>query len=162
MIVGLSSTLPTSMASQLQANGVSAARAHEIASAPPVGSLFASFLGYNPMEKLLGSARAAGVTPHQWSTITGKEFFPHLISEPFHKGLVIAFWFAVAACVVAAFSSLLTAKPTAKHVVRDPESLGSELAAVSGEAGVALSELVTPDEAGDDRPGNRREAGDRA
>jgi hypothetical protein len=47
-------------------------------------------------------------------------------------------------------------------VVRDPESLGSELAAVSGEAGVALSELVTPDEAGDDRPGNRREAGDRA
>jgi MFS family permease len=107
MIVGLSSTLPTSMASQLQANGVSAARAHEIASAPPVGSLFASFLGYNPMEKLLGSARAAGVTPHQWSTITGKEFFPHLISEPFLHGLRIAFTASLVMCLVAAAASWL-------------------------------------------------------
>ena len=62
MIVGLSASLPHSMATALQANGVAAAKAHQIASLPPVGSLFAAFLGYNPMQKLLGSAHAAGVS----------------------------------------------------------------------------------------------------
>jgi MFS family permease len=160
MIAGLSHSLPHTMETGLVHQGVPHAEASQIAQLPPIAVLFAAFLGYNPFQQLLGPQLHS--LPHGGATLTSKEFFPHLISEPFHKGLVIAFWFAVAACVVAAFSSLLTAKPTAKHVVRDPESLGSELAAVSGEAGVALSELVTPDEAGDDRPGNRREAGDRA
>ena len=62
MIVGLSASLPHSMAVALQAHGVPAAKAHQISSLPPVGSLFAAFLGYNPMQKLLGSAHAAGVT----------------------------------------------------------------------------------------------------
>ena len=77
--------------------------------------------------------------------ITDKQFFPHLISGPFHHGLVIAFWFAVAACVVAAAASLLTDRVGRRVPVPAAESLGSELAAVSGEAGLAPSELVAPD-----------------
>jgi MFS family permease len=107
MIVGLSATLPHTMSSALIANGVPAARAHRIAGLPPVGSLFAAFLGYNPMKKLLGSAHAAGVSNAQWAHITGKTFFPHLIANPFLHGLRIAFTASLAMCLVAAAASWL-------------------------------------------------------
>jgi hypothetical protein len=107
MIVGLTNTLPAAMASNLEANGVAPAQAEQLAHAPAVGSLFAAFLGYNPMAKLLGSAKEAGVSPHQWSTITGKTFFPHLISDPFLHGLRIAFTASLIMCLVAAAASWL-------------------------------------------------------
>jgi MFS family permease len=110
MIVGLANTLPASMLHGLTANGVSAAQAHTVASEPPVGSLFASFLGYNPVQSLLGSQSAAHVTAAQWSALTGKAFFPHLISQPFHHGLVIVFSVATAMALVAAVFSMLRGK----------------------------------------------------
>src|SRR5205085_2982128 len=72
MIVGLSSSLPASMSAGLDANGVAPATAEHIAHLPPVGSLFAAFLGYNPVENLLGSQAAAGVNDTQWHALTGK------------------------------------------------------------------------------------------
>jgi MFS family permease len=105
MIVGLSSTLPHEMSTQLQANGVSAEKAQEVADAPVVGNLFAAFLGYNPMETLLDNPHAAGVTDHQWATITGKRFFPELISDPFMHGLRIAFTASLVMCLIAAAAS---------------------------------------------------------
>ena len=105
MIVGMSSALPASMSANLQANGVSAAQAEHIAHQPAVGSLFAAFLGYNPMEKLLGSAQRAGVTSQQWANITGKTFFPHLMSEPFLHGLRVAFSVSLVMFLVAAAAS---------------------------------------------------------
>jgi MFS family permease len=107
MIVGLANTLPASMTHGLLANGVPADKAHAVASLPPVGSLFASFLGYNPLQSLLGSQSTAHVTAAQWHTLTGKEFFPHLISAPFHHGLVIVFSMAIAMSLVAAVFSML-------------------------------------------------------
>ena len=65
MILGLAANLPHALASGLQAHGVSAARAHSAAHVPPVSILFAAFLGYNPIEHLLGAhvlARAAART----------------------------------------------------------------------------------------------------
>ena len=107
MIIGLSNSLPTSLFNGLTANGVSAAQAHGIANLPVVGSLFASFLGYNPLQSLLGSQSAAHVSDSQWRTLTGKHFFPNLISQPFHHGLVIVFSMAlVMALVGAVFSAL--------------------------------------------------------
>jgi MFS family permease len=107
MIVGLANTLPASMSHGLLANGVPAGKAHAVASLPPVGSLFASFLGYNPLQSLLGSQSSAHVTAAQWHTLTGKEFFPHLISSPFHHGLVIVFSMAIAMSLIAAVFSML-------------------------------------------------------
>ncbi|HEY3831398.1 MAG TPA: MFS transporter [Acidimicrobiia bacterium] len=112
MIVGLTSTLPHTMAAGLQANGVDATTAAHIAALPAVGSLFAAFLGYNPMAKLLG-APAAGHThsvlstlPHaQAAHLTGTKFFPELISGPFKHGLVIAFTASLIMCVIAAAAS---------------------------------------------------------
>ena len=54
MIVGLSASLPTTMRDGLERNGVPPATAEPIAKEPPVASLFAAFLGYNPMETLVG------------------------------------------------------------------------------------------------------------
>jgi MFS family permease len=105
LIVGLSATLPNTMSKALQANGVAAAKAHQIASLPPVGSIFAAFLGYNPMQKLLGSQSQAGVSAAQYHEITGKTFFPHLIANPFLHGLEIAFLASMVLCLAAAVAS---------------------------------------------------------
>ncbi|MGH9126601.1 MAG: MFS transporter [Acidimicrobiales bacterium] len=107
MILGLAGSLPHTMSSQLTANGVPAAQAAVVAKIPPVGSLFSAFLGYNPMQKLLGSAAVAHVTNAQWAVITGKRFFPNLISGPFMKGLRITLDASFVMLLIAALASYL-------------------------------------------------------
>jgi hypothetical protein len=107
MIVGLSATLPHTMQSGLVAHGVPAADASRISHLPPVATLFASFLGYNPMQTLLGSHVLNNLPAGQGAVLTGREFFPHLITPPFHDALVYAFVFAIVACLIAAVASLL-------------------------------------------------------
>ena len=53
IIVGLSSTLPAVLYHGLASHGVPQAAATQVSHLPPVGSLFASFLGYNPLGTLL-------------------------------------------------------------------------------------------------------------
>jgi hypothetical protein len=107
MIVGLSSGLPHVLDSGLLAHGVPAADAARVSHLPPVSTLFASFLGYNPMSTLLGAHVLHGLPAGQAQALTGRSFFPHLISGPFHTALVYAFVFAIVACLVAALASLL-------------------------------------------------------
>src|SRR3954451_12360119 len=107
MIVGLSSGLPHALQSGLAAHGVPAADATRVSQLPPVATLFSSFLGYNPMATLLGPHVLAGLPAGQAHTLTGRTFFPQLISGPLHTALVYAFVFAIAACLVAAAASLL-------------------------------------------------------
>jgi MFS family permease len=107
MIVGLAGTLPTALNSGLQAQGVSASVAGQVAGLPPVSSLFAAFLGFNPVRQLLGPSGALDqVSSHQAATLTGGHFFPQLISGPFHSGLIIVFGAAAVMSVVAALASL--------------------------------------------------------
>ena len=107
------------MAVALQANGVTAARRRTRSRhLPPVGSLFAAFLGYNPMQQLLGSPHAAGVRRRSSNTITGKSFFPHLISAPFMTGLRIAFTASMIMCLVAAAASWMRGKSTSTVTTR--------------------------------------------
>jgi hypothetical protein len=88
--------------------GVPAAVAHDIGQTPPVASLFATFLGYNPVRELLGpTGMLAHLPAHNVATLTGRQFFPHLISGPFHHGLVIVFSMAMIVLVIAAGASLL-------------------------------------------------------
>jgi MFS family permease len=107
MIVGLAAGLPSTLQNGLVAHGVGAADAARISHLPPVATLFSSFLGYNPMATLLGPHVLAGLPAAQSHALTGRNFFPHLISSPFHSALVYAFTFAIAACLVAAVASLL-------------------------------------------------------
>ncbi len=105
MILGLASTLPHALSTGLRANGVSAGTAHVAAGLPPVSILFAAFLGYNPIQHLLGSHALSQLSAHQHATVVGRSFFPHLISAPFQTGLHEAFAFAIGACLVAAAAS---------------------------------------------------------
>lgn len=107
MIVGLAAGLPNALNSGLVAHHVPAADAARISHLPPVATLFASFLGYNPVRTLLGSHTLAALPAGDARTLTGRSFFPHLISSPFHSALVYAFVFAIAACLVAAIASSL-------------------------------------------------------
>ncbi len=108
--LGLASSLPSHLYAGLVANGVPAAQATRIASLPPIGALFASLLGYNPIQQLLASAGPAathGLSAAQMAHITSRSFFPHLITAPFGTGIHYAFSFAIVCSAVAAVASLL-------------------------------------------------------
>jgi len=106
MIVGLAHSLPAALTRGLEGQGVDSATATQIGHLPPVGSLFASFLGYNPIGTLLKPSGALDKLPAaNQATLTGKEFFPHIISGPFHDGLIVVFSVAAAMMVVGAIAS---------------------------------------------------------
>jgi MFS family permease len=107
LIAGLAARLPATMTPGLTANGVPAATADRVAHLPPVGSLFAAFLGENPMRVLLGPAALGRLRPEQAANLTGRGFFPELIAGPFKHGLVIVFLAALAMSLVAAAASWL-------------------------------------------------------
>jgi MFS family permease len=107
MIIGLSSGLPAALRTGLTAHGVPAATAAQISHLPPVSTLFAALLGDNPVKALLGPHVLAHLTHAQAATLTGRSFFPHLITGPFSNSLTVAFTFAAVACLVAALASLL-------------------------------------------------------
>ncbi len=106
IILGLAASLPHALYAGLVAEGVPSASAHSAAALPPVASLFAAFLGYNPIRALLGPS-LSHLPPDKVAYLTGRSFFPHLISAPFESGLTEAFTFAVVACLIAAAASWL-------------------------------------------------------
>ncbi len=107
MILGLAATLPSALFHGLTAQGVSTAVATRVSHLPPVGSLFAAFLGYNPIQTLLGSTELSHLSPATAHYLTSREFFPHLIAPAFSQGLTEAFSFAAAVCLLGAVASLL-------------------------------------------------------
>jgi hypothetical protein len=122
MIAGLAATLPTTLTHGLAAQGVPHAIAIKIGSLPPVGSLFAAFLGYNPVAQLLGPT---GILAHlpasNVALLTGKVFFPQLISGPFHHGLNIVFVMAICLLLIASGVSLLRG---GRYVYEEDEAAG--------------------------------------
>jgi MFS family permease len=110
MIAGLASTLPRTLSSGLRAQGVPAALAGHVASLPPVSTLFAALLGYNPIQHLLGTKALAKLPPHNAAVLTGNQFFPNVISAPFHHGLIIVFTAAAIMSVIGAVISLMRGK----------------------------------------------------
>ncbi|UCZ59915.1 MFS transporter [Mycolicibacterium phocaicum] len=106
MVVGLAGTLPTALSSGLQQQGVSADVAQQVAELPPVGSLFAAFLGYNPMGELLAPFHTLQQPGVNAATLTGQSFFPQLITEPFHSGLVVVFGAAAVMMLLGAVASM--------------------------------------------------------
>jgi MFS family permease len=108
MIAGLAASLPKTMTHGLEQYGVAPGVAHQIGSLPPVASLFATVLGVNPIQHLLADAHALAALPAAaQQVLTGRDFFPSLISGPFHQGLAVVFVAATVLSVVSAFASLL-------------------------------------------------------
>ncbi len=107
MIAGLAASLPPTLYRGLISHGVPSAVATQVSHLPPVSSLFGALLGYNPMAALLPHSVLAGLPPGQAAILTGKAFFPQLISGPFQQGLTIVFVVATVLTLGAAAASWL-------------------------------------------------------
>jgi MFS family permease len=108
MVAGLSSRLPEAMSSGLIQQGIPPAIAHDVGALPPVATLFSAVLGVNPLEHLLAPSGALVALPAaNQQTITGREFFPHLIAGPFQHGLAIVFVASALLAALAALASLM-------------------------------------------------------
>ncbi len=107
VILGLSSTLSTTLVQGLTQHGVPAEVAKQVGALPPVSILFAAFLGYNPIETLVGTHVLDQLSAADRMALTGHSFFSNLISRPFHAGLAEAFVFATLMCLIAAAAAWL-------------------------------------------------------
>jgi MFS family permease len=128
MIIGLSASLPNSLDHGLVANGVAPGVAGHVSHLPPVATLFAAFLGYNPMQHLLGTHVLSQLSASQQATITGRSFFPSLISGPFRTGLHLALDFAIVASLLGAAASWVRG---GKDQLDEPVALVPELEPVA-------------------------------
>jgi MFS family permease len=137
MIIGLSSTLPGALYHGLISHGVPTAAARRAAGLPPVTTLFAAFLGYSPIQHLLGTPVLQHLSLANRTTLNGRGFFPSLISKPFQNGLHAAFDFAVLACLVAAGASWLRG---GKYIYSEPTAAGAVRR--DGDSEVALGQTA--------------------
>ncbi|MEU7145285.1 MFS transporter [Nocardia sp. NPDC046473] len=120
MIAGLANSLPSTLTNGLEQQGVPAAVAAQAATLPPVATLFAAQLGVNPIQHTLEpSGVLPTLTSAQQQTLTGREFFPQLISGPFHTGLVIVFAFGAVLAALAAIAVLRGGRRKAEPPERD-------------------------------------------
>jgi hypothetical protein len=110
IITTLATSLPPVLSSGLIKAGVSASDANRIAHLPPTAALFAAFLGYNPMSKLLGPNVLNSLSAADRANLLGHSFFPNLISPPFMLGLHAVFYLSAVMCFIAACASLLRGK----------------------------------------------------
>ncbi|HEY9241487.1 MAG TPA: MFS transporter [Streptosporangiaceae bacterium] len=111
MIAGLASTLPPALIRGLHGQGVPLHVAAQVSHLPPVATVFAALLGYNPVQHLLKSSGVLHRLPaHNVAVLTGRHFFPTMISGPFHHGLVIVFTAAAGMSLAGALVSLLRGK----------------------------------------------------
>jgi MFS family permease len=132
--LGLAARLPSHLYKGLIAAGVAPAAAKTVSSEPPIGSLFSAFLGYNPIKELLGPTGALQHMPaKQVAYITGRSFFPNLISEPFAGGMHLAFTFAAFVTFIAAVASALRGK----RYFYTPQATAAEPAAAELAEGAA-------------------------
>ena len=124
MIAGLAASLPGTMTAALVQHGVGRTAAAQAAGTPPVTTLFSAMLGVNPIAYLLGAKTLNALPPASSRALTGREFFPHLISAPFHQGLSVVFAVAAGLAVSAALASLLRGKRDGGRDPRQPASDG--------------------------------------
>jgi MFS family permease len=144
MIIGLSSSLPTTLSNGLVKLGVPVGTAHQVATLPPVSSLFASVLGVNPIQHLLEPTGVLAKLPAaSQAALTGRTFFPSLLSGPFHSGLIVVFSVSAGLSVLAGLASLLRGKrqapldPVAALATNADAAEGAEIDAEEAAAAVA-------------------------
>ncbi len=118
LVLGLNARVPSTMYSGLVAHGVPAHQAAALGHLPPLGYLFAAFLGLNPLGSLLKGVRSH-LSASQWGVLTGHSFFPQLVGPAFKHALLYVLVFAIAMSLVAALASALRG---AKYIHEDEES----------------------------------------
>ena len=157
LVLGLNAKVPAAMFQGLVSEGVPRGLAAQLGHLPPLGYLFAAFLGLNPLKTLLGPKVLAHLSAAHRSALVGRSFFPQLIGGPFKHALVYVLAFAIAMSLVAAVASAMRG---AKFIHEDdesraqkaamtgvltevPDGLGAEAAGLAGNGAiVGKAELV--------------------
>jgi MFS family permease len=145
--LGLAAHLPTSLYQGLTQEGVVSTVAHQLASLPPTGALFAAYLGYNPMKAILPAAVLNALPAASQATLLSRTFFPGLISKPFDAGLRLAFSISVILSLIAAVASLLRGKRYIYELEEndaDPEVLGTAPVASLEDGQKAVTSPASP------------------
>jgi hypothetical protein len=140
LTLGIASSLPSHLYTGLVANGIDPSTARTVSHVPPIGSLFAAFLGINPVTELVKPSTLHALSQAHQNVLTGRTFFPVTLSAPFAKGLHLALDFAAGASLVGAGASWLRG---GRYVHGQSEPLRDEVsdglvavAAASSETGV--------------------------
>jgi MFS family permease len=141
MIAGLAAALPQTLSAGLRAKGVPAAVAAHVSHLPPVSTLFASFLGDNPIGSLLKPYHVLGhLSPANAAALTSKKFFPSLVAGPFHHGLVVVFTAAIILSLAGALISLTRGR---QYIYAEPPAAAAPapvaVAAAAGNGSHSLS-----------------------
>jgi MFS family permease len=148
MIIGLSSSLPTTLSNGLVKLGVPVGTAHQVATLPPVSSLFASVLGVNPIQHLLEPTGVLAKLPAaSQAALTGRTFFPSLLSGPFHSGLIVVFSVSAALSVLAGLASLLRGKRQAPLDPVAALATNADAAAAENDAEEGAAAVADPEDA---------------
>jgi MFS family permease len=154
LIAGLASTLPRTLSAGLRGQGVSAGVASQIGHLPPVSTVFSAMLGYNPVRTMLApSGELTKLPAHNVAVLTGRTFFPTLISAPFHHGLVIVFTAAAIMSVAGALVSLMRGKQFYWDE-QGPEATAATAAADAGSAAALNGNGHVPSAQNGLSPGN--------
>jgi hypothetical protein len=122
------------------------AEAQKLSHLPPIGSLFAAFLGFNPIQTEVPHQVLVNLGPTRAAYLTGRSFFPKLISPSFADGLHLAFYFAAVTSFIAAVASWLRGGKYihSQHSIADDMELGllevGDLASAEVGAGVMVDD----------------------
>jgi hypothetical protein len=152
LVFGLNDKVPSAMFHGLVAHGVPAADAVRLSHLPPLGYIFAAFLGMNPLKSLLGPAVLSHLAPSQAAIITGRAFFPQLIGPSFKSALVLILSFAAVMSVIAAIASALRGE---KYIHVDEESIAQKARLHHGHGPDAASDAAATPASGGTRGGAR-------
>jgi len=109
VIVSLTQTFPPELAASLTNAGAPDLIA-PMSAIPPTGSLFAAFLGYNPVRIILAAmpqAVVAVINPATIATLTGITWFPTTLAQAFMPSLRVSFFIGAALSLVAAVLSAM-------------------------------------------------------
>jgi EmrB/QacA subfamily drug resistance transporter len=123
MTIGLNASVPAVMYNGLIQHNVPVQIAQQVAHAPPVGYLFAAFLGNNPLRTVIPAQVLQTLPAGQAAIITSKTFFPQLIATSFHHGLTVVLTFSIVMCLIAAGASWLRG---GKYIYREKTESDSE------------------------------------
>lgn len=141
LVIGLNAGVPETMYRGLVAHGVPAAQAVQLGHVPPLGYLFAAFLGLNPLKSLLGPNLLAHLSAGNRADLLGRSFFPQLIGGPFKNALVYVLAFAIVMSLMGAAASALRGS---KYVYEDDESRAQKARLVGAPASPGPSAAALP------------------
>lgn len=130
VIIGLTQRFPEAMTTSLSSIGA-VYLAPALSNIPPTAALFSAFLGYNPVDAILGALPTTVVSHIPQSTLntlTATTWFPQTLQNAFIPSLRISFYIGAILSAIAAILSVLRGeKYIHEHEILKTSSTGDQI-----------------------------------